>query len=163
MAQVREVTVTIIATEHGGGGRSSHGNVVRRVRLRIRRPRRCRGPGHRPVGQIHPARDSPSTYIVNVPSDEGVYSFPGMLRNSDRKDAPVGGTSWEGTCPAAQQSRPLCPPTAQLACRLPCGGGKRFRLGHRQVHPVVDDNYPAGPVASYHPFRAGLQRRFRPN
>ena len=38
--------------------------------------------------------DSPSRYIVNAPSQEGVYPFSGMLRDSDRKDTPAGGTSW---------------------------------------------------------------------
>ena len=38
--------------------------------------------------------DSPSPYIVNTPSQEGVYPFSGMLRDSDRKDTPAGGTSW---------------------------------------------------------------------
>ena len=32
--------------------------------------------------------ESPSMYIVNAFSEERVYSFPGMLRDSDRKDAP---------------------------------------------------------------------------
>ena len=35
--------------------------------------------------------DSPSPYIVNTPSQEGVYPFSGMLRDSDRKDTPAGG------------------------------------------------------------------------
>ena len=31
------------------------------------------------------------TYTVTAPSAEGTYSFSGVLRNSDRKDVPVGG------------------------------------------------------------------------
>ena len=38
---------------------------------------------------------SPSPYIVNGPSEKGAYSFSGMLRDSDRKDTPIGGASWE--------------------------------------------------------------------
>ena len=38
--------------------------------------------------------DSPSRYIVNAPSEEGAYSSSGMLRDSDRKDTPIGGASW---------------------------------------------------------------------
>ena len=37
---------------------------------------------------------SPSPYIVNAPSEEGAYSSSGMLRDSDRKDTPIGGASW---------------------------------------------------------------------
>ena len=54
--------------------------------------------------------DSPSPYTVNTSSGERVNPFSGMLRDSDRKDAPVGGASWEDKCPAAQQSRSLCAP-----------------------------------------------------
>ena len=38
--------------------------------------------------------DSPSRYIVNAPSEEGAYSSSGMLRDSGRKDTPIGGASW---------------------------------------------------------------------
>ena len=86
-------------------------------------------------------RASPSQYIVNAPSEEGAYSFSGMLRGSDRKNTPAGGTSL-GRAIVQQPSHagpPLRPPPEQLA-QLPCGGGERLRGGHPRVHPVIDDN-----------------------
>ena len=38
--------------------------------------------------------DSPSRYIVNAPSEEGAHTSSGMLRDSGRKDSPIGGASW---------------------------------------------------------------------
>ena len=114
---------------------SSHGNAARRVRLRIQRPRRWRGPGHRPAGQVHSARGQPPPYIVNTPSQEGVYPFSGMLRDSDRKDTPAGGTSW-GRATVQQPSNPgpLC---AQRTTRPPFLSRRRpFSLGPAAGPPL---------------------------
>ena len=88
-----------------GGVGSSHANAARRVRLRIERPRLWRGRGHRPAGQFTQHGTSPSPYIVNAPSKEGVYSSPGMLRGSERKDTPAGDASW-GRVTVQQPSDP---------------------------------------------------------
>ena len=93
--------------------------------------------------------DSPSTYIVNAPSEEGVYSFSGMLRDSDRKDTPVGGPSWERATVQQPSNPGPCALPEQLA-HLSCGGGDRLGRGHRRIHAVIDDNYPAG---ASRPFR----------
>ena len=114
---------------------SSHGNAARRVRLRIQRPRRWRGPGHRPAGQVHSARGQSPPYIVNTPSQEGVYPFSGMLRDSDRKDTPAGGTSW-GRATVQQPSNPgpLC---AQRTTRPPFLSRRRpFSLGPAAGPPL---------------------------
>ena len=52
-----------------------------------------------------------SPYIANPPSEKGAYSFSGMLRDSDRKDTPIGGASW-GRATVQQPSNPgpLCAP-----------------------------------------------------
>ena len=51
---------------------------------------------------------SPSPYIVNARSGEGIYSFSGMLKDSDRKDTPVGASSL--TVRQASNPGPLCGP-----------------------------------------------------
>ena len=77
--------------------------------------------------------DSPSPYIVNTPSQEGVYPFSGMLRDSDRKDTPVGGTSWgRSTVQQPSNPGPLC---AQRTTRPP------FLSRRRPFSP----GSPAGP------------------
>ena len=87
--------------------------------------------------------DSPSPYIVNTPSQEGVYPFSGMLRDSDRKDTPAGGTSW-GRATVQQPSNPGPLWAPEQLAHLSCRGGDRFRWVQRRVHPVMDDDCPAG-------------------
>ena len=54
---------------------------------------------------------NPSRYIVSAPSEEGAYSFSGMLRDSDRKDTPAGDASWErATVQQPSNPGPLCAP-----------------------------------------------------
>ena len=79
-----------------------------------------RGPGHRPAGQVHSARGQSLPYIVNTPSQEGVYPFSGMLRDSDRKTL-----------------RPAALP----------GEGQLSSSGST---PVIDDNCPAGASRPFH-------------
>ena len=83
---------------------------------------------------------SPSPYIVNAPSKEGVYSSPGMLRGSERKDTPAGDASW-GRVTVQQPSDPgPCEPPEQLA-HLPFGGGERLRaFGCTQPAPHLAGN-----------------------
>ena len=79
--------------------------------------------------------DSPSPYIVNTPSQEGVYHFSGMLRDSDRKDTPAGGTSWgRATVPQPSNPGPLC---AQRTTRPPFLSRRRpFSLGPAAGPPL---------------------------
>ena len=79
--------------------------------------------------------DSPSPYIVNTPSQEGVYPFSGMLRDSDRKDTPAGGASG-GRATVQQPSNPgpLC---AQRTTRPPFLSRRRpFSLGPAAGPPL---------------------------
>ena len=92
--------------------------------------------------------DSPSPYTVNTSSGERVNPFSGMLRDSGRKDTPVGASWGRATVRQASNPGPLCAPraTAPVSCR----SGGRFRRGHRRVHPVIDDNCPAGASRLFH-------------
>ena len=59
-------------------------------------------------------RDSHYPFVVNAPSGERIYSFSDMLRDSGRKDTPVG-ASW-GRATVRQASNPApCAPHEQLA------------------------------------------------
>ena len=73
---------------------------------------------------------SPSPYIVNAGSEEAVYPFPGMLRDSGRKDTPVGGASRRrATVPQPSNPGPLCAPrTTRPPFLFPLGFGLVMKI-----------------------------------
>ena len=138
-------------SENGGAGRgrghhrrrlrgfgSGHENAARRVRRRIPRPARWIGPRRWPAGQFTRQGASPSPYIVDVPSQEGVDTFPGMPRDSDRKATPAGDASWGRVTP-----RTTRPPSLRRG-----RGSSRFWLLSKRIAGCLSSQRRTGPRRS---------------